>query len=177
MTKIVNIFGSSGAGKSTLSMGLTYNLKLEGNQVELVTEYAKSVVLEESYKKLNFQYYIFAKQLKSLDLVRNKGLDYVVTDSPLILALFYGKKYGTLVPYLPELILDQFNSMENINIFLNRDHHFDPFGRVQDELESDQDSLNLKSMLNEYNIPYLEFKTSLNNSDTLNKVLNSINTF
>lgn len=174
MTKIINIFGASGSGKSTLAMGLTYALKLQGFKAELVTEYAKSIVLEESFKKLNFQYYVFAKQLKSIDVVLNKGLDYIVTDSPLFLSLFYGTKYNTLIPYLSDLILDQFNSMENINIFLNRAHDFDSFGRVQNEVESDEDSLVLKSMLIENNIQFLEFKTSLNNSETLNNVLNSI---
>lgn len=171
MTKIINVFGSSGAGKSTLAMGLSYALKLEGYKVELVTEYAKSVVLEESFNKLKYQYYIFAKQLKSLDVLQHQDLDYIVTDSPLILSKFYGEKYNTLIPYLSELILDQFNNMENINIFLNRTHPFDTFGRVQNEPESLLDSEQLKKMLDINNIFFKQFNTSYNNSDTLNDVL------
>lgn len=160
MTIVINLFGSAGAGKSTTALGLAYQLNLLGYSVQYVSEYAKSVVWEESFKKLNFQYYIFAKQMKSMDIVLNKNLDFIVTDSPLVLSLFYGAKYNTLIPYLPELILDQFKAMNNINIFLNRKHSYETLGRVQSEIESNQDSLDLKKLLENSNIEYTEIDTS-----------------
>lgn len=54
-TIIVNIYGSPSAGKSTTAAGVFYELKRNGIRCELVTEYAKSKVWEESYKVLNDQ--------------------------------------------------------------------------------------------------------------------------
>ena len=80
MTTIVNLLGSSGSSKSTTAMGLTYKLRLLGHKVEYVPEYAKDLIYEESEHKLKHQLYVFSKQLKRLDVLLGKGLDYVVTD-------------------------------------------------------------------------------------------------
>ena len=58
------------------------------------------------------------------------------------------------------LILKEFNSYTNINIFLNRCVDFDSFGRVQTQEESDQDSLDLKTMLTNYQISFNEYDSN-----------------
>ena len=78
--KVINLFGSSGSGKSTTALGLTYMLRLKGYKAEYVSEYAKDLVAEESTHKLRHQLYVFAKQLKRVDVLLNKDIDYIITD-------------------------------------------------------------------------------------------------
>lgn len=158
MTTIVNLLGSSGSSKSTTAMGLTYKLRLLGHKVEYVPEYAKDLVYEESEHKLKHQLYVFSKQLKRLDVLLDKGLDYIVTDSPLILGLFYSEKYKTDIPFFKELVLNSFKDQNQINFFLTRSLPFDTVGRLQSQEESDNDSLTLLNLLNTHQIKYIPLK-------------------
>ena len=168
MTTIVNLLGSSGSSKSTTAMGLTYKLRLLGYKVEYVPEYAKDLVYEESEHKLKRQLYVFSKQLKRLDVLLGKGLDYVVTDSPLILSVFYGEKYNVNLPYFKELVLNSFKDQNQINFFLTRSLPFDTVGRLQSQEESDNDSLSLLNLLNTHQIKYIPLK---GDNDAVNNIL------
>lgn len=148
-TIVINLFGSAGSGKSTTAMGLTYFLRLKGYKVEYVNEYAKDLVNEGSLHKLKHQLYVFSKQLKRMEVLADKGLDFIVTDSPLILSYFYGEKYGTSGPFLKEVVTSYHNSFKNFNIFLKRVVSYDPLLRVQTEEESNEDSKQLHSFLEE----------------------------
>lgn len=151
-TQIINLFGASGSGKSTTAMGLTYFLRLGGYKVEYVNEYAKDLVYEESTHKLKHQLYVFAKQLKKQDVLLNKDLDYIVTDSPILLSYFYGEKYNTNLVGFKELVMNSFTAQDNINFFIKRNVPFDPSLRLQDEAESDQDSEDLLKLLNSLDV-------------------------
>lgn len=155
MTIVINLFGSAGSGKSTTAMGLTYYLRLLGYKAEYVTEYAKDLVNEGSFNKLKHQLYVFSKQLKRMEVVTDKGLDFIVTDSPIFLSLFYGDKYGTSGPYLKELVASYHKTFVNINVFLKRHVPYDPLLRVQTEEESNQDSDDLADFLRNNNV-YLD---------------------
>ena len=152
--KIINLFGSSGSGKSTTALGLAYNLKIRGKKVELVTEYAKTLVFSGCEHLLANQLHVFSEQNFRMKIREDKGLDFLVTDSPLLLASFYGGKYNVLSKELERLIHKEFDSYENINFFLNRTVTFDPTGRVQTEAESDKDSQLLQGFLIRNNVSY-----------------------
>ena len=145
--KVINLFGSAGAGKSTTALGLTHQLKINGYKVEYVSEYAQHLVMSGSSHLLSHQEHVFSNQLFNLTILKNKDLDYVVTDSPLLLAAFYGNKYKTSTKALDNLIFEHFNSYDNINYFIHRTHEFDPVGRVQTEEESNKDSDDLFQFL------------------------------
>lgn len=146
-TKIINLFGSAGAGKSTQALGLVPMLRLAGYSAEYVSEYAKDVVYEENFEKLEDQLYIFAKQNRRMERVLKQDFDFIVTDSPLLLGYFYGLKYGTLVEGLDSVILNCVNKSNNINIFLHRNHPYQQEGRVQSDDESKKDSEVLVDLL------------------------------
>ena len=93
-------------------------------------------------------------------ILNDSKLEYLITDSPTLLSLYYGNKYNTSSVELNALILKEFNSYTNINIFLNRCVDFDSFGRVQTQEESDQDSKDLMSMLNLLNVSFHEFPST-----------------
>ena len=91
-TKVISIYGSPGSGKSTAAAGLYYFLKLKGYHCELVREYVKSWCWEDRVIGTFDQPYLWGKQLKYESSLYGK-VDYVITDSPAILAGFYEDYY------------------------------------------------------------------------------------
>lgn len=168
MTKVINFFGAPSAGKSYNAMTLTCELKRLGYKVEYISEYAKEVVAEESAHKLKHQIYIFAKQLKRMDIYINKGLDFIITDSPLILSSFYGNLYQTSTPLFQELVFENFNKFENINFYLTRSLPYDPTLRVQTEEQAEEVNCQLKTYLQSSNVSFVSLT---NNKDTIPTIL------
>lgn len=140
MTTYINIFGGPGAGKSTNAARLFSILKLEGYNTELVTEVAKDFVWEEREKTMEIQPYITMKQYRNLFRLRGK-VDFVVSDSPLLMGVLYARKYS---PELPEsyerLIQDLHNDFisPSLNIMLTRGHKYDTNGRYQTEEQAEE---------------------------------------
>lgn len=154
MAKIINLFGAPGCGKSTQAAGLFHHMKKEQFSVEIVTEYAKDMVWEERFNVFNDQIYMLGNQNRRLLRLEGK-VDYVVTDSPVLL----GVCYLTDVPYsksVERLIVDVFNSYDNYNIFLNRTHKYEQTGRNQTETESDILAVKIKELLMQYDVSYHE---------------------
>lgn len=169
--KVINLFGASGSGKSTTALGLTYMLRLKGYKAEYVSEYAKDLVAEESVHKLKHQLYVFAKQLKKVDVLLNKELDYIVTDSPTLLSYFYGEKFQVNLDGFKELVLSSFKSTPQLNIFLKRTLPFDETLRLQTAEESDRDSSDLLKILNDCEISFITLNSD---GDTVNNILNHL---
>ena len=151
-TKIINLFGAPSAGKSTTAAGLFHLMKLQGINCELVTEHAKQMVWREMNEKaFQDQLYITAKQHSYLSRCFDK-VDYVVTDSPLLLALAYLPE-GYFENFKP-LVLEIFNSYENINFYVKRTKPYNPIGRNQDEAGSDKIADEIETLLRQNNIFY-----------------------
>ena len=87
---LINLYGAPGAGKSTGAAYIFTRLKMEGVNAELVTEFAKDKVWEESKAVFDNQAYIFGKQYFRISRLQDK-VDVVVTDSPIILSCYYGR--------------------------------------------------------------------------------------
>lgn len=167
--KIINLFGQPCAGKSTIRAKLFYEMKINGYRVEEATEYAKDIVYDDRTNILGDQLYILAKQNRRLLRLQDK-VDYVITDSPLLLNSIYLNENTNDIFYknsLHHLIIDVFNSYDNINLFLNSNHKYQEFGRTQTE----DDSLIIKhkilNCLNENDLRYYEFYS---NEITLDKI-------
>lgn len=146
--KTINLFGSAGAGKSTTALGVAHILKINGYKVEYVSEYAKQLVMSGCQNLLSHQEHVFTNQLFQMNILKDKNLDYIVTDSPLLLSAFYGNKYNTSTENLEKLVFEHFNKFNNINYFIERIHEYDPVGRIQSEEESSKDSEDLMRFLN-----------------------------
>jgi hypothetical protein len=159
--KVINLYGGPGTGKSTSTAGVFNIMKKKGIKVELITEYAKDVVYQESFFKLKDQLYIFTKQHHNVWKIRNK-VDYAVVDSPLLLSLHYFQENDIYDEDLfKSFVFDVFNKYDNINIFLERDHTVHPYqeyGRTQSKEEAEDIDTNLLKILDEYNIPYVKMK-------------------
>ena len=156
--KVINMFGAPCSGKSTNSAGLAYELKKDGFKVELVTEFAKELCITKSEHLLENQIWVFGNQYHKMKYLSN-DLDFIITDSPIMLSAWYGKKYNYQFESLYPLIKEVHNSFDNINIFLERAHSWDPYARVQSEEESNQDSTDLQNFLKENQISFEIFQT------------------
>jgi len=148
---VINLFGAPGAGKSTTAAGLFNLMKLKGYKVELVLEYAKDLVYEERLDATD-QFYIFTKQRKRLMRLNNK-VDYVVTDSPLLLSLLYApedypEEFKLLVKYFN-------NEFNNLYFYINRVKAYARYGRKHTEEESDALGKKLLSILIKEDLPLI----------------------
>ena len=144
--KVINLFGGPGIGKSTTAAGLFYYMKKLGHNVELVSEYAKDCVWEEAQFKMKDQLYLLAKQNRKLERLRDK-VDYVITDSPLLLGHYYGTMYGNHPELVGPLTVELFHTYDNINIELIRTKPYNPVGRLGSEEDAHTSDLCIRELL------------------------------
>lgn len=136
MTKVISLIGGSGLGKSTTAAGLYYEMKLQGLHVELVREYVKQWAWEGKKVGPHDQVYLFGKQAHYESALYGK-VDYVVTDSPLLLCVIYERFY-TGDSTVEESALKFLNKakasgVEHHYILLSRHKPFDTRGRYETE--------------------------------------------
>jgi len=131
-TLVVNFFAGPGTGKSTVMAHCFAELKWRGVDCEMSTEFAKDKVWEGSAHILDNQFYVSGKQYHRLRRLNGK-VDVILTDSPLLLGMHYGNKEPK---EFRDLLLKQFNSFNNLNIFLERKKVYNPNGRLQTESQA-----------------------------------------
>ena len=161
-TTVINLFGGPGCGKSTIAAELFATLKKQGYEVELVTEYAKDKVWEESYKTLENQIYVFSKQLHRMWRLKDK-VQFIITDSPLLLSIIYDKDKNE---DLKNLVITKFNSFDNINIVINRSTVYNQNGRYQNEEQANEIDKEIKELLISHDIPF--------QSEDINNIIETI---
>ena len=153
---VINLFGAPGAGKSTGAAIVFAELKKRGVNAELVTEFAKDKTWEGNATALGCQEYVFGKQSYRLTRCR-ADVDVIVTDSPLPLSLLYTSDPALLANgAFQQVVMNVFNSYNNLNYYVNRVKPYNPKGRNQTEAESDALAAPLKSLLELNNIEYTD---------------------
>lgn len=148
MTKVINLFGGPGCGKSTTAAHLFALMKHSGYKVELVTEYAKELCYEGTLEEAG-QFTILLEQYRRQNRLKDK-VDYIITDSPLLLSLCYGPK----VESFQQEVLSRYTEFKNIQILLKRVKPYYDYGRLQNRDQSVQVDSIVKSMLQEYSPQY-----------------------
>ena len=151
---VVNLFGVPGAGKSTGAAYIFSQLKMNGINAELITEFAKDKVWENNSEVFKNQAYLFGKQSYRISRCKDK-VDVIVTDSPLPLSIFYNTG-EFLTENFNKSVMDVFNSYNNLNFLLLRTKPYNPIGRHQSEEESDALKQPMVQLLKERGISYIE---------------------
>ena len=171
-TKIINLFGGPGVGKSTTATGVFSKLKQSGVVCEYVSEYAKDLSWSKSFSLLENQVHVFGEQFtRQWNLIDQ--VDYVITDSPLLLSSMYyeyylerskqklfSKEYQQLAIDFYDKTFLEFN---NINFFIRRKKDYVPIGRNQTEDEAKDIDLAIYNKLTKLNVEYIE-------TDSLNSI-------
>lgn len=160
--KLINFYAGPGTGKSTTAAQVFAGLKKKGYNVELVTEFAKELTWHDRHRTLTDQLYVTSKQHHNIYMLKDK-VEYIVTDSPILLGLYYNKLNPTPMPNsFNHLLLDLWNEYDSIDIFLNRSKDYNPKGRNQTENEAKEIDTAIKRLLLEYKIPHWDFGTTDN---------------
>ena len=150
---IINFFGGPGATKSTTASGLFHEMKKRHDKVELISEWIKGEgVWERRHLLFGEQDYIFAHQHRSQRRLVGHDIEYAITDSPLLLGLFY------LPPDFPssftQFARDISDTYNNINIFIDRnpDLPYVQEGRNEDLASAIQIDTNIRKYFDDHNI-------------------------
>ena len=144
-TLVINFLAGPGAGKSTLAGSVFAELKWLGIDCELVTEYAKDKVWEESYKTLANQLYVLGKQSHRNFRLNNK-VQVMITDSSVLMSLLYSTEERHKTPEFIKVTIDEFNHYNNLNFFIERNDYYVENGRYQtheEAIEIDNKILNI----------------------------------
>lgn len=132
--KVVNFFGGPGTGKSTTAAGVFCAMKHLQWNVELVTEFAKELTWDDRFNILKRdQLFVFSQQNRRLERLKSK-VDWVVTDSPLIMGNLYVPD-NYFKSYI-SLVNEVFDHYDNVNFLLRRVKEYNPNGRYQSEEEA-----------------------------------------
>lgn len=152
---IINLYGQPGAGKSTTRADVFSRLKRAGVNCEEVYEHAKKLTWLKRHLELSCQPYVLGKQLRDFEILRGQ-VDVIVTDSPLLLSYFYGKKYcqDAYPDSFYQFVAEQAQRMPAMNFYLNRTKAYNPIGRNQTEAESDEIADELLDMLKTLDVDY-----------------------
>jgi tRNA uridine 5-carbamoylmethylation protein Kti12 len=152
---VINMFGGPGTGKSTAAADLFTRMKRNGYRVELVHEVAKDYVWEEWGHIFGEQDYIFANQHRLIRRLVNHEVDYAISDSSIILGLFY------MPDWFPEsfkpFVLDVFNTYTNVNVIFERNPEFpyQQWGRNESEQQAIEKDRQIRQFFDEAGIPYI----------------------
>lgn len=178
-TKIINLFGGPGVGKSTTATGVFSHLKQKGYVCEYVSEYAKDLTYNQSVSLLSNQIHVFGEQFTRQYRLIDK-VDYVITDSPLLLSSMYYEYYfdksnqSLFSEEYKKMAIDfydrTFLEFNNINFFIRRNKPYVKVGRNQSEDEAKNIDMAIYNKLTKLNIEYIE-TNSLNSIDDVLSVI------
>lgn len=120
--KRLNFFGVPSAGKTTMSTGLFHMCKARGHRCELISELAREWAYADRKIGSFDQVYLTASQMHREDtLLCRRKVDFVVTDSPVLLNIFYSDIHN---PGFLEPLLDLHRQFEerypSVNIYIRK---------------------------------------------------------
>lgn len=175
-TRVICFFGGPGVGKTTLATGLFSLMKKLDYSVEYVSEYAKEVTWEGTNKLLENQLHVFAEQFRRQWRLKDK-VDFIITDSPLLLSIIYLDVYNNKHNQLPANYVDVTkdyiwhtnNLFDNINLVVTRNKYYKEEGRN----ETREEAIKIDDMI----LDFLECDpiVKVSHDMTTQEVLNLIN--
>lgn len=149
-TKVINIIGGPGSDKSLFTAAIILYLNLHHKTVELIPDFAKSLVWQKDYEALKNQYFIAQQQFRMLSLLDGQ-VQYLVTEGSLPQLMYYNDHYADNICDVMKTRLQirewhkQFN---NVNILIERsDKKYVQTGRFQSEEQAKEIDHGLRGLL------------------------------
>ena|SRR6266481_8389528 len=157
-TVVINLLGGSGLGKSTTAALIFGDLKLKGKDTELVREFVKEWAWQGKPVGPFGQGTLYGHQIERESALYGK-VDYVVTDSPLLLCPIYQLHYSGHDSIKSQVLIDMATALAmgvvHLNFLLTRKKPFNPKGRYETEDQAKVIDGKIQSFLTNHQIPYI----------------------
>ena len=168
MTQIITLYGGPGTGKSTTSAHMFAEMKQRGLSVELVREYVKKWAWQ-GRKISGYDEYLFVgKQIHEEATLFGK-VDYIVTDKPLIMDIYYAERYAnpSIARGIRTAVLSYYEAAAkdghtHKHVFLRRSKPYDARGRYQDETTARSMDDEIRELLISIGFDFTEMSTTPN---------------
>lgn len=135
-TKVINVIGGPGCDKSLVTSAIILFLKLHDKTVEVIPDYAKSLVWQQNFEVLKNQYFIAQRQYEMLNLLDGQ-IQFLITECSLPQVLYYNENYADNICDIGKTrtqILNWYKQHNNVNVLVERgDRKYIHTGRFQDE--------------------------------------------
>jgi len=155
MTIIINFFGAPNSGKSVEASQYFVDMKKQGKNCELISEYVKEWAWEERVINKYDQMFIVAHQMRRETILFDK-VDYIITDSPVLLGVFYDEYYNNhqlaRLSILEYVRLREAQGIKSINYWLEYKGYENDNGRYHKKEDSMQINIKMKQWLKDLNI-------------------------
>jgi hypothetical protein len=157
-TQVINIIGGPGCDKSLVTAAIIVYLKLREQTIEVIPDFAKSLVWQQNFEVLKNQYFIAQRQYEMLSLLDGQ-IKFLITECSLPQVLFYNENYLDNICDIAKTrtqILQWYNQCNNVNIFVERgDRKYIRTGRFQDEEQARAIDRGMLALLEREGLPYV----------------------
>ncbi len=156
-TRVINIIGGPGCDKSLITSAIIVFLKLREKTIEVIPDFAKSLVWQQNFEVLKNQYFIAQRQFEMLSLLDGQ-VQFLITECSLPQVLYYNENYLDNICDIEKTrkqILEWYNQCNNINVFVERgDRKYIRTGRFQDEEQARNIDRGMLELLGRESLPY-----------------------
>ncbi len=156
-TRVINIIGGPGCDKSLVSAAIIVSLNLRGKTVELIPDFAKSLVWQKDFEALKNQYFIAQQQFNMLELLDGQ-VQYLVTECSLPQLLYYNEHYEENICDVAKTrkqILEWIRQHNNVNVLVERsERKYMQTGRFQHEEQARLMDRAIRATLGREHLPY-----------------------
>lgn len=156
-TKVINIIGGPGCDKSLVTSAIILFLKLHDKTVEVIPDYAKSLVWQQNFEVLKNQYFIAQRQYEMLNLLVGQ-IQFLITECSLPQVLYYNENYADNICDIGKTrtqILNWYKQHNNVNVLVERgDRKYIHTGRFQDEEQAKGIDRGLRGILTREGLRY-----------------------
>lgn len=156
-TRVINVIGGPGCDKSLVTSAIILFLKLRNKSVEVIPDFAKSLVWQKNFEVLKNQYFIAQRQFEMLELLDGQ-IQFLLTECSLPQVLYYNEHYEDNICDIEKTrkqILNWYTQHNNVNVFVERgDRKYVHTGRFQDEEQAKAIDRGIRGILAREHLPY-----------------------
>lgn len=156
-TQVINVIGGPGSDKSLISSAIILYLNLHNKTVEMIPDYAKSLVWQQNFEVLKNQYFIAQRQYEMIGMLDGQ-VHFLITECSLPQVLYYNEHYEDNICDIAKTrtqILQWYKQFNNVNILVERgDKKYIHTGRFQDEAQARAIDRGLRHLLVHEGLPF-----------------------
>jgi hypothetical protein len=163
-TQVINVIGGPGCDKSLITSAIILFLKLHNKTVEVIPDFAKSLVWQQNFEVLKNQYFIAQRQFEMLTLLDGQ-VQYLISECSLPQVLYYNENYLDNICDIGKTrtqILAWHGQFNNVNVLVERgERNYVRTGRFQDEEGARAIDRGLRELLLREELPFASVAAEL----------------